>query len=101
MIVYSVTVNIEEDVHNNWFDYMKYLHIPEILETGLVKDYKMFRILTRQPDETGVTYNIQYFFDTIEDYYQYQKDYSPSLQQGHAQKFAGKFVAFRTLLEEV
>ena len=32
---------------------------------------------------------------------EYQKNHAPELQKKHTSKFDGKFVAFRTLLEEV
>jgi hypothetical protein len=101
MIIYSVTLNIEDNVHDEWLVWMQKEHIPEVMATGLMHGYRMMRILTRQPDETGVTYNIQYSLASLEDYDRYQHEFAPALQQKTALKFAGKFVAWRTLLEEI
>lgn len=101
MIIYSVTINIEDDVHEEWLYWMREVHIPEVISTGLMHGYRMLRLLTRQPDETGVTYNIQYTLQSLEDYERYQAEFAPALQQKTAAKFPGKFVAWRTLLEEI
>ncbi len=99
MILYNVTVNIEDDVHNEWLEWMKNEHIPEVMETGFFKEYKFLRIISRQPDETGMTYSIQYFAANYDDYHEYAQNHAPRLQEKTRQKFEGKFVAFRTLLE--
>jgi len=99
MIVYNVTVKIEPAVHDEWFSWMKETHIPDVLATGLFEDNKMMKVLVDEKD--GVTYSIQYrttSWDKLDDY---QKNHAPVLQEAHSKKYEGKFVAFRTLLEEV
>ena|SRR5688500_17137577 len=99
MIVYNVTVNIEDDVHNEWLAWMREIHIPEVLKTGLFVEHKMLRILSKLEGETGTTYSIQYTLKNIEDYNRYREEFAPQLQQKTQLKFGGKFLAFRTLLE--
>ena|SRR5688572_10629098 len=101
MIIYSVTINIDDEVQEEWLRWMKEEHIPDVMATGLMRGYRMMRLLTRQEDETGVTYNIQYSLNSLEDFTRYQDEFAPGLQQKTAMKFGGKFVAWRTLLEEV
>ncbi|MDL5049897.1 DUF4286 family protein [Oscillatoria amoena NRMC-F 0135] len=101
MILYNVTVNVEDSVHAEWFSWMKQIHIPEVMATGKFSDWKMYKILTRQPDESGVTYSIQYFAKNIEDYNAYQRDHAPALQLKTMQKYGEKLMAFRTVLETV
>jgi hypothetical protein len=101
MIIYSVTINIDDDIHEEWLRWMKDEHIPDVMATGLMHGYRMMRLLTRQEDETGVTYNIQYSLGSIEDFNTYQEEFAPALQQKTALKFVGRYVAWRTLLEEV
>jgi hypothetical protein len=101
MILYSVTVNIDEDVHDEWLPWMREVHIPDVLATGLFTGYHMFKILSRFPEETGVTYNIQYFLHSIEDYERYRTEFAPALQMVSEKRYSGKYTAFRTLLEEV
>ena len=99
MIVYNVTVKIEKDVHDEWLKWMKEIHIPDVLNTNLFEDNKMMKVLVDEED--GVTYSIQYRTTSWEKLDEYQKKHAPKLQQAHSKKYEGKFVAFRTLLEEV
>jgi hypothetical protein len=101
MILYNVTINVEDIAAEEWLEWMQQTHIPEVISTGLFTGYRMFRILSTQPDETGVTYSIQYYLKNIDDYNLYQATFAPELQRQHMDLFEGKVVAFRTLLEEV
>lgn len=99
MILYNVTINIDYDVHDEWLDWMKNKHIPDVLKTGLFIENKICRILAEE--DGGKSYSIQYFLKNMDDYYTYQKEYASSLQLEHTQKYEGKFAAFRTILEVV
>jgi len=101
MIIYNVTINVEESAHNEWLDYMKNEHISDVMNTGCFIDYTFSRIITRQEGETGITYAIQYKCKTMGEYDNYQTNFASALQKEHTKKFEGKFYAFRTLLEEV
>lgn len=100
MIVYSVTVKIDLDVHDLWLKWMKGIHIPEVMDTGKFVDYRMLRIL-EENETDGITYNMQYRAESIGDYFDYQKNHAPDLQRKALDLFKDKFVAFRTLLKEV
>lgn len=100
MIVYNVTVKVEPIIHDDWLRWMKEEHIPDVLSTGLFFDHKMYRLLEMNETD-GITYTIQYFCDSFEDYQQYQKAFAPRLQKAHNDKFEHKFVAFRTLMRAV
>lgn len=100
MIVYSVTVKIDLDVHDNWLQWMRKKHIPEVLQTGKFVDHRMLRILA-EDERDGFTYNIQYRALSMSDYFDYINDDAPGLQEKHSVRFKDKFVAFRTLLREV
>ena len=99
MILYNVTINIDHDVHDEWLQWMKSKHIPDVLNTGLFIENRICRILAEE--EGGKSYSIQYLLKNMADYNTYQDEYASSLQLEHTQKFEGKFVAFRTILEVV
>ena len=101
MIIYNVTINVEESVHSAWLTYMKENHIPDVLNTGCFTGFTFCRILSTQSDEEGMTYSVQYKCSGIEDYNQYIDSHADQMRQDMIDKFGGKFVAFRTLLEEV
>ena len=99
MILYNVTINVDLEVHDEWLEWMKEVHIPDVMATGLFEESKIFRIHTGEDEEN--TYSIQYFCKSIDDYETYQKEHAPRLQQEHSEKYKDKFTAFRTILEEV
>lgn len=98
MILYSVTINIENTVHDEWLQWMKNEHVPNVLETGLFVDNKILRLLT-EIDNGGVTYSFQYYLKSMEDYIVYQNEHADRLQGEHMKRYKDKFVAFRTILE--
>lgn len=100
MILYNVTINIDSAVEAEWLAWMQNVHVPEVMATGLPVASKVMRLLT-EIDNGGATYAFQYSFRTMDDYLTYQNDHSPALQAKVAQRYKDKFVAFRTLLEEL
>ena len=99
MIIYNVTVKISHEKHDDWLKWMKEVHIPEVMETGMFTDHVFTRIVME--DEDGTNYSIQYYCDSMEKLEEYQEKYSPALQNKHTQRYKEHFVAFRTLLERV
>jgi hypothetical protein len=99
MIIYNVTVNIEHDVHDEWLKWMKTEHIPDVMKTGFFIENKICKVLV--DEEQGITYSIQYTAPDMQALETYQRDHAPRLQKEHSDRFANKFVAFRTLLEIV
>lgn len=99
MIIYNVTVNIENDVREEWLNWMKNIHIPDVMATGFFLENKICKVLV--DEEQGTTYSIQYTAATMEDLQEYQRLHSPRLQKEHTERYGSKFVAFRTILEVV
>lgn len=97
MYLYNVTVNVDSDIHDNWLQWMKATHIPDVLATGQFIDCRLTRVMVEE--ESGVTYAMQYQFASMADYQLYQEIYAPDLQHATQTKYGDKVVAFRTLLE--
>ena len=100
MIVYSVTVNIEDEVHDDWLQWMKETHIPDVMNTGFFSNYRILKVISHQEEKDGTTYNIQYDCVSMADLHKYQVQHAPKLQKEHNDLYENKFVAFRTLLEK-
>ena len=101
MIIYNVTINVEEGIHHDWLHWLQSVHIPEVMATGCFVSHKVMRLITTQEGEEGITYAVQYTATDMKQYMTYQKQYAPELRQKGEQLFGNRFVAFRTLLEEV
>ena len=100
MIIYNVTINIEESIRKDWLCWMQKAHIPEVMKTGMFVSAKMTRVMVEE-QTGGITYSIQYSCKNQSKLDEYQVKFAPKLQQKHTQKFEGKFVDFRTLLEVI
>tara|TARA_B110000977_G_C11076557_1_gene491419 strand:+ start:2535 stop:2846 length:312 start_codon:yes stop_codon:yes gene_type:complete len=100
MIIYNVTVNIEESVQKEWLEWMNASHIAAVMNTGLFTAAKLTKVLVEE-QMGGVTYSIQYSCQSMDKLEEYNANFATALQKEHTNKFQGKFVAFRTLLEVI
>lgn len=99
MIIYNVTINLEESIEKEWLLWMQKEHIPEVIATG--KFVKALMTKVRVDEEMGgVTYSVQYGCPSQKHLDSYYKEDAERLR-ATSNKFAGKFVAFRTELEVI
>lgn len=96
MILYNVTVSIDERIYEEWLEWMRSTHIPDVMATGCFIEARISRV--HGEEEGGVTYAVGYIAKSKEDYERYQADFAPALQKDHSERFEGRFAAFRTLL---
>lgn len=99
MIQYNVTLNVETEIHEEWLQWMRTVHIPDVMNTGCFIKYKICQLL--RSAEEGVTYSIQYFCESSKILHQYQVKHAPSLQQEHTARYGDKVVAFRSLMDVI
>lgn len=97
MIIYNVTLNIENSIHDEWLEWVK-LHIPKVLATGLFLKATFTKVLVEESIE-GLTYSIQYLAHSKEALESYHKLHAADIQAEGLQKFGDKMLAFRTELE--
>lgn len=98
MIIYNVTIKVEPSIAAEWVGWMKQEHIAEVMATGLFLDYRLCRLL-EQDEAEGLTYIVQYFCDSLEDYNTYISEHAPRLRDNGFQRFGNQFIAFRTVME--
>ena len=100
MIIYNVTTNIHESVHDQWMIWMQHKHIPEMIATGKFISARLVRVLIEE-EMGGVTYSTQYTTDskaTLEKYYQ---EDAAVLQEEGQKLFGEKMLTFRTELQVI
>jgi uncharacterized protein DUF4286 len=98
MIIYNVTINIHESVHDQWLDWMQTKHINEVLATGKFTSARLIRVLIEE-EMGGVTYSVQFTTDCKETLQKYYAEDAPRLREESARLFGDKMLAFRTELE--
>ncbi|WP_395054826.1 DUF4286 family protein [Flavobacterium sp.] len=100
MIIYNVTINIHESVHDQWMQWMQTKHIADVLATGKFSSARMVKVLIEE-EMGGTTYSIQYTTDTKETLQKYYDEDAPRLRDEGLALFGDKMLAFRTELELV
>lgn len=98
MYIYNVTTNIDESVHDEWLQWMKEEHIPDVLATGKFLNAKMSKVLIEE-EMGGNTYSVQFTTINRETLEKYYIEDAPGLREDAQKRFPNKFVSFRTELE--
>ncbi|RYG07973.1 MAG: DUF4286 family protein, partial [Chitinophagaceae bacterium] len=77
MLLYNVTLIIEDSAVEEWLNWMQEKHIPDVLATGKFVSNRLLKVLD-SPNE-GVTYCAQYVAESLADYEDYQLNFAPAL----------------------
>ncbi|TCD03463.1 DUF4286 family protein [Pedobacter psychroterrae] len=99
MLLYNVTLIIEDAAAERWLEWMQEVHIPKVMATGKFVSNRLLKVLD-SPNE-GVTFCAQYIAENIGEYQEYQERFAPALQAELNEAFENQFVAFRTLMEYI
>ena len=97
MIIYNVTVNVDDSVHTDWLYWIRNEHIPEMLATGKFVKALMTKVLVKE-EMGGQSYSIQYTAKSKDSLARYCKEDAPKLRE-EAGRFGDTVLMFRTELE--
>ena len=100
MYIYNVTTNIENAVHDQWLQWMKETHIPDMLATGKFLSAKMCKVLVEE-EMGGMTYSVQFTTANKETLQSYYDQDASRVREDALKRFPNQFVSFRTELEVV
>jgi hypothetical protein len=100
MVLYNITLSVDEAIHEEWLSWMQDVHIPDVMDTGCFTENRICRILGHD-EEGGVSFSVQYLCPDMETYDRYQRDFAPVLQKDHSDRYGGRFAAFRTVLDVI
>lgn len=99
MVLYNVTLIIDDAVADAWLTWMRNEHIPLVMSSGKFVSNRLLKVVD-SPNE-GVTYCAQYVAENMGEYVDYQENYGPKMQLELSEKFGEQIVAFRTLMEYI
>ena len=97
-ILYNVTIKVIKEIEHDWLDWMKNIHIPEVMATKCFHNSRIGKLLFLD-EEDGVTYTTQYLCENMDTFNKYNELYARSLQEKHQERYLEKYVAFRSLME--
>jgi len=100
MIIFNVTSKVSWSIHDAWLEWMKLIHIHEVMSTGLFSGNRFVRLLETD-EEDGPTYAVQYYLDDMDDYNTYIDKHAPGLREKVLQKWGGEVISFRSLMEVI
>jgi hypothetical protein len=101
MLIYSVTVNVENNIAEEWVQWMKEIHIPDVMGTGCFVEAHFSQLLEPVQDDESTTFNVQYACVNQEKLDFYLQTFAPALRQHAIDVFGDQFVAFRTILKRL
>ena len=99
MIIYNVTVSVEESITSDWLNWMRTEHIPEVMACGIFTKAQINRVIAQ--GDSNNTFTIAYNCAGMKDLHQYQIKFSAELQQKHIVRYGDKAIAFRTIMEVI
>lgn len=99
MYIYNVTINVQEEVHDQWVKWMREQYIPRMLQTGKFVKALMTRVMVNE-EMGGITYSIQYTALSKQILQKYYQENAQELESGTT-PFEGKTVAFKTELQVI
>ncbi|GAB3824257.1 hypothetical protein GCM10028895_32290 [Pontibacter rugosus] len=100
MILYNETISIDNTVAEEWLQWMKEVHIPAVMGTGYFLGNQISRLMHEIAND-GTTYAVQYTCRNLQDLEEYQNNSEAELEARHHNRYNGKYVIFRSMLEVV
>jgi hypothetical protein len=100
MIIYNVTIKVDESIAQHWLQWLLNEHIPDVMHTSCFVDYKVVRLL-EVDDDDGPTYAIQYYAKSKSDYNRFIELYAATMSQLSFEKWGERFIAFKSVMEVV
>lgn len=100
MIIYNVTIKLDNKIADAWLQWMKEAHITDVINTGCFTKATILRLIDVD-DTDGPTYAVQYQAESKADYHRYIEKFAEAMRKKATDKWRDQFVAFRSLLEVV
>ncbi|MGV3610931.1 MAG: DUF4286 family protein [Fluviicola sp.] len=98
-IIYNVTVSLDPNIELDWVNWMRTVHIPEVMATGCFLESRMSKM--NNEEEGGCTYAMTYVAYSQEHLDDYQNNHAAALQVDHKSRYEGRFAAFRSTLNVI
>ncbi len=100
MIIYNVTAKVDWSIADEWVQWMKEEHIPAVMETRCFKTARFVKLL-EVDDTEGPTFAVQYYAERRSDYDTYARKFAPGFKNQILDKYGQKYMAFKSLMEDV
>lgn len=100
MIIYNVTLKVHSSIADEWLQWLREVHIPEVMGTGCFISHRAMRLL-EVDDSEGPTYAVQYHAESKALYNRYIEKFAGEMRQRSFDRWGDKFIAFRSVMQIV
>lgn len=100
MILFSLTVNIDNEVQEEWLEWMKQTFIPSLWLTGFFLEKRFLKLLNEEQGD-GTTYSLQLTLENMKNLREFEENYLFDFRKMMYGKYTGRLVDFYTVLEKV
>jgi Domain of unknown function (DUF4286) len=100
LIIYNVTTKVNYSIADEWLQWIKEEHIPDLTATGCFTHAVVLQLLEAD-DSDVLTYAVQYYADNKVMYDRYIHRYADDMRKKAINKWGNNFISFRTLLQVV
>lgn len=98
MLIFNTTYHVEDEVHDNFLIWVKESLIPEVEQSGILKNPRMCRLLSHHND-SGSSYSLQWEVDNSSQLHRWHIEQGMKLNDEIIKIFKDKVVGFPTLME--
>ncbi len=95
MIIYSVKIILEKSLSAEWLEWMKKVHIPNVLNTGYFFQADIYETIEPNCGNEKESFVVEYKCRCLQNYFDYVEKHSEKMRSEHNEKYQGKFSAER------
>lgn len=100
MIVFNTTFHVEEDIHQEFVEYMLQHFIPMSTKSGLLTSPRLSRVFGKEEDE-GLSFAMEFQVVDTFTLEQWNKEESGVIYAPLLEKFKEKMVGFSTVMQTI
>ena len=100
MFIINQTFNVEQEILNEWIDWMKLVYIPEVMASGFFLQHKILKVLS-EDIMNGHTFAVQFLVSDPIFIEMADENFINKYEVLTSKTFGDKVMFFRTLLEEI
>jgi hypothetical protein len=97
MILYNVTLILENEIQNDCLCWLQKMQIPKAMDTGYFISNRLLKVLD-SPNE-GLTYCIQFVSESVQKLNEFKQKHGGILESDIPQEFNNKLVIFPSIME--
>jgi len=101
MVLYVVNVSVKKEMQEEWLEWMKQVHIPNVINTGYFNKADIYTIILPAKGGDEISFSVQYQSESYEKFMSYTVKEAKRLQKEHKEKFGDRITVERIVFEKI